>query len=254
MGLIMGFILPEIAKAALLGVLAWVLVPIVATMAAPDHELTEKIIGAYHTTAISILGRALFITRSHGGFRLKKTVFDPTENDEKAYVGGEEKHWKDPDNMMSTWRGYPFGLAHEDRNVIYDARFAHFARRYIEDKRRGTWEVDGLRKAYIALEAGRRYLVDPSAPRKVIQTQTSPGLSSRLKVFTEKGNALFNSRNVLQTTAWLMALGAGLGLMWLAAEFRARSSNAGGGGIIINQPVALAPDPQLLMQVAGVLV
>jgi hypothetical protein len=218
-------LITAVGKGFTLGLVAFFALPM-AGRAFP-WEYAKKLTGPYFTMGMNTLGRALLIRRQHGGLMLKKTSYDATVGGEKARISGNVKEWTDPDNMMSRWRGRPFGLAHEASNTIMDARTLAIARRFRELRRRGEWEVDGRFKAFFHLdEAGPTELVDIADGLSVVQHSEAPGLVSRLKEFTRKSQMMFNQPRLMQHSTWLIALAVGFGLMFFANRLGDKASGS----------------------------
>lgn len=190
----------------------------------------------YRSIAMELLGRGVFLQRSHGSYSLKRSSYDANMGAEKVNLGGEAKHFFDPDDLMSTFRNKPFGLAHEDRAVIFDARTAFLGRRFAELKNTGDWLTDGHRKAYFAIEEGVAELVNLADALPIIQNPGKPGVVDRVDNYAEKGQTLFDSRNVMQQIQLFIALGVGFGLMWLAAQLVA----SGASDVGVSLPVWLS--------------
>lgn len=223
-------LLGDLLKLWLAGLAVFILFPIV-TVPLPDRY-ADPITGFYFDVTMALLGSAILLQRSNGGLQLKKTTFDPTLGEagaEVTYIKSEEKSFMDPKDLMSTWRDRPFGLAHEDRAVIIDARTAFLGRRFAELKRAGRWVVDGKRKAYFALNAGHQTLVRLEDALSVIQHKAAPGITDRIDSYAEKGQAEFNTGTRMQQAKLFIALGVGLGAMFLLKQV---ASSTGGGSIV----------------------
>lgn len=196
-----------------------------------EWEQKEGILDFYMSMSMSALGRALLIERSHGlmSYVLKRSRLDAAVTGEMVKLGGEVKRWRDPENLMTSLYGRPFGLAHEDRDTIVDARMCHLGKQYKKLKRSGEWtyEADGeqLRKAYFEMTEGT-HLVRINDVLPIVQTRAPPSLTERLEVYVEKGQSMFDDVTPLEMLPWLAGLGAGTGLMWMASK--AAESTSGG--------------------------
>lgn len=221
-------ILKQLTMAFTLGLVVFYLLPVFAT-GFLEWEKAESVVGMYLDIAMSLIGRGLFLQRSHGGHKLVATTYDAKIGAELARIGGEVKHWRDPHNLMQTFRNKPFGLAHEDVNVVFDSRTIDIARRYSDLKNRGEWIIDGYRKAYLAYENTEPecVIVNISDALPAVQGSASPGLTDLLDTFVEKGQSAFNSTRTMQTIQWLMVLGASFGLMILAKRVLGSASSSG---------------------------
>lgn len=223
-------IITEIGKAFMLGIITFFGLG-VAARALPWH-LAKTVADTYVGMGMACLGRGLLIQRAHGGLTLKKTTFDSSVSGEKARISGNIKQWSDPHNMMSRFQGRPFGLAHETSNTILDARTLALARRFRELDRRGEWEVDGRFRAFFHVEEGDSTdLVDIADGLSVVQHSEAPGLVDRLKEFVRKSQMMFNAPRLMQHSAWLIALGVGFGLMFLANRLADTSGGSTGSPI-----------------------
>lgn len=223
MSLIISFL-----KGLSLGTILFFAIPLVSK--AVPWQYRKGIVESYQSMAFTVLGRALLIVREHGGFLLKGTVFDTRFGGERAKLGGETKHWRDPSNYMSRLRGKPFGLALEGYDVIIDARTAHIGRLTKQLHQTGRWEVDDLRCAYYTLPRARTILVNPVDAAPIIQGSASPGLADRLETYVEKGQSGFNTSQAVEFMQWLVGLGAGMGLMFMASKLAETTS--GGSAVI----------------------
>lgn len=221
----------------LIGIMVFMIgIPLLASLL--PWRYAEGVVDQYQKIAISLVGKAIMLQRSHGGLALKKAKFDPQVGAMWIRIGGEKQYFEDPKNYMTTFKGRPFGLAHEDRATIVDARMAYLARRFRELREAGRFEDDtkGF-KAFFSIPEGERVLVNLADIKAIVQKSASPRAVTREKTIAEKSQEAFNSTNIVDTMTYLISLGAGMGLMWLAAEFAARSSGGGGGGSVI--PIVL---------------
>lgn len=225
----MGLIL-DLAKAYFVGVILFAAIPVFATPLAWERK--QGLLRTYTGMALSALGRGLLIQREHGGLLLKKTKFDTRlgAGAELARIGGELKHWKDPENLMSTLHGRPFGLAHEAKNAIVDARSCRSGRleRELDEQGQRVREVDGTRlyKAFFFIQ-NTRPLVDITDALPIIQGSGDPGLPDRVETYVEKGNLGYDSGQIKQGVEWMTMMAVGFGLMWIGSKLAA----AGGGTI-----------------------
>lgn len=213
------------------GVVGFFVLPLFA--AGLPWQYAKRVLGTYHSIAMTLLGRGLLLQRSHGGLSLKKSTFDARfeEGAEKVRIGGETKHFRDPHDFMSTFKGRPFGMAHEDRSVIVDARVAYLGRRFRHLVENGDFEHGDALKAYFAIPEGVRSLVNLSDIKAIVQQSGAPVAASREETHAEKSQEGFNTRNIIDTMTWLISLGAGYGLMFMANELS--NSTSGGGGSVI---------------------
>lgn len=216
----------DLFKAFGFGFMAFFLLPLVAAML--PWEYAMRIVRPYQSIAMSLLGRGIMLQRSHGGLRLKKSRFDPRIGAERIQIGRHKKYFTDPHDFMSTFRGYPFGLAHEDRGVIVDARTCYFGRRCRELIENGRFENQrGHVKAFFSVPDGVRELVNIADIKPIVQGSATPGLADRVDTYAEKGQSGFDSAQLIQQMPFLIALGVGFGLMWFAKELGGSASTPG---------------------------
>lgn len=225
----------DLLQSFTLGLVGFFCLPLIA--GALPWERSKGLIGTYHSIAMGLLGRALLVKRSHGGLTIKKSRFEPPLG-EKVSIAKGAMYFKDPQNFMSTFRGYPFGIVHEDYAAIVDARTAFFGRRFADLHSRNEWERNGMFKAYFAVEAGLRTLVNIDDVKPVVQQSGAPELVERLDTFGEKAQALFNSNKLIQQTAFFMALGVGVGVMWMIRELGGDASGSEASRLV---DIALVP-------------
>lgn len=234
-------LLPEMMKWFLGGLTLFILFPL-ASMALPERH-AKRIMNFYHDVLMALINRAILLQRSNGGLRLKKSTFDPTAGKagaERIRISGEERFFFDPQDLMSTFRDHSFGLAHEDRAVVLDARTAYFGRRFAQLKRAGQWVVEGHRKAFFAIKPDMQTLVRIEDAKAIIQNPATPGVTDRIDNYAEKGQAGFNTGTTAQYMKLLMAAGAGFGMMFIAS-YLVSSIGAGGGSGSTVIPLVILP-------------
>lgn len=147
--------------------------------------------------------------------------------------GGEDKYYLDPDELAPTWNGFLAGIAHTDRNIIYNLRWALVAERFDELVRRDEWAAGDRRKAYFAFDPGRR-LVDAGKAVWAIQEDAGPRLGEEIDRLVEIENSFYNTyrRRFVQTMEWITLFGAGLGGMFIARKLLG-TLDGGGGGVTV---------------------
>lgn len=209
----------DLLKYFMMGLGVFIFIPVIASLLS-STSVGKGIIDEYHGLAMTLLGRALLLQRSHGSLKLKKSTFDPKFAAERIRIKGQPRYFYDPNNLMSTFKNRSFGLAHEDRAVVVDARTAYFGRRFAELHNAGKLQVKDHIKAYFAVPEGLYELVDLRDVKAIIQNPGAPGLADRIDSYAEKGQSLFNSGTVMQQMQLFMALGVGFGLMWFAAQIQ----------------------------------
>ncbi|GAA0305684.1 hypothetical protein [Halarchaeum salinum] len=226
----------DLLKALVLGVLAFYLFPLVAGLILPWDDARD-LVRPYVGMATSTLKRALLVKRSHGGWTLKKTSFDGGVGGEVAKLSGEPHTWRDFGHHMTTWKSATFGLAHEDKNVIFDARVPDLGRRFRELQQTGRWLHDGRRKAFFLIDDARS-LVNLDDALNIIPGSASPRLADRVEEDIKKSQALFNSRKgqLVTTLQLLMFFGAGVGTIYFASRLR-----GSGGGSVTSVTLLLQP-------------
>lgn len=220
----------DLAKTYAIGLLLFVAIPMAT--APLSWERKRGVIHTFTGMAMSALGRGLLIQREHGGLLLKKTKFDTRlgAGAELARMGGELKHWKDPENLMSTLHGKPFGLAHEAKNAIVDARMCRAGRllRELDEAGERELEADGTTfyTAFFHISDDHP-LVSITDALPLIQGSGDPGLPDRIETYVEKGNQGYDTTQIKQGAEWLTMMAVGFGLTWIGSKLAA----AGGGTI-----------------------
>jgi hypothetical protein len=176
----------------------------------------------------TLMGRSLLLKRAHGGVTLLRTKYDPKLEGEKGRIGREEKYWRDVHGMMGRLGGKPFGMAHEKRDQIFDARTAWAAHKFRDLVRTNRWTQNDYRKAYLAVEE-QLPTVDLDAVLAVIPWSAKPGLPDRLAEYRRKGQEGYNTLKgvMLERMTWFLAWAIGFGGMYLAMKL-----GASGGGIV----------------------
>lgn len=222
-------IILDALKAFVAGVAVFYCFGFIGALVLPWERGGKRLVESYAKLATSFLSRLLLMKKKHGGMKGIRTNYDPAIGAEKGRVGKEIYHWRDSLGMMKTFYGIPLGLVHEDRDVIFDARFADIARRYKQLHERNEWVVDGMRKMYFVLDRGRE-LVNPEHMIRVIPGQSTPRVADRIDTFVEKGEALYDSKKtqLVQTGQLIMLMFAGMGLVYIGVQLK---RSTGGGAI-----------------------
>jgi hypothetical protein len=245
-------LLLHLAMAGVAGIVVFCLLP-VATFILYGFEAARRVGSVYVQLAMATLGRGLLVLRGVG-VRLLATDYDGDTGTEKGSLGGRRLDWEDPDNRMTRWAGVPFGIALEDREVITDVRQLLLAEEFAELRRRENatrqYEVrnedrevvgqETARQAYFDFEPGRR-VVSLAPIAKIVQRSARPSLVSRILKLTELSQKQYDTRAKMQYFIWLMALGAGFGLMFLGAKLQ--STVGSGGGTTISAPTGFVMIP-----------
>jgi hypothetical protein len=246
-------LLLHLAMAGTAGVITFCLTPAI-TWALYGFEAAKSLGDQYVGLATSTLGRGLLVIRGVG-VQLKATSFDADAGTEKTRMGGRRLDWRDPDGRMTRWAGAPFGIALEGKEVITDARQLLLGERFVELRRRedATRELsdgDLARQAFFVFDAGRR-VVALNPITRIVQRSAGPQTVSRVKKLTELSQAAYNSRPSVQYLVWLMAFGAGVGVMFLGRKL-AGSLQGSGGGTTIRAPPGGMIDLTPLLNLIGV--
>lgn len=218
MGLIIGLM-----KWYAIGVCFVLVLPMFAR--AMPWRFASSLIDPYVSMAMSLINRGLFLERSHGGHRLVRTQYSSKKGGETKKMGGEEQVWTDPNNYMTTLKSRSFGLAHEDSNIVTDARMAFLGRKFRELKETGRWMLNDHRKRYFEIEPDPE-LVKIRDAGYIRQGSARPDLIDRVWAMIEKAYALYDTSAIAERLMWLAAFGTGLGGMFLAAEFATRTAGA----------------------------
>jgi len=213
----------------IVGLIAYFLLPIVVARIAPGRF--EAVRAHYERTAMGWLERGLLIKRKHGGWILKRTSFDASVAKEKTRINGETRHFEDVENLMSRFRGYPFGLAHERSGTITTPRYAELGETLRDRAREGTLfhEEDG--ETYvngwvrIADRDDRLVTLDHALP--LMSGSADAGTTQWSTEITKLSQAPFKSGSIVDYLGGVVAFGVAFGAFWLASEVGA----GGGGGV-----------------------
>lgn len=226
-------ILFDMMKAFGFGVILFFIAPLFAGLLPwePRDRLpgAKSIIIPYQKIAMALIDRGVLLQQSHGGLKLKKSEYYPKIPTERVTIGRQTKDYKDPANLMGTFHGKPFGLVHEEWAAIVDARTLYFIRKFRELHDQNEWERKSMKKAYFSIDRdGDEELVsitdlmDGGRPQSA-----SPNLVERLTEFAKKSQAGYNSTQLFQQTKFFIALGVGVGLMWLLKEAGGAAGDVG---------------------------
>lgn len=223
---------PELLKHFMFGVMAFIILPVLVSIAPGQQGESVRVF--YRKVAMALLNGCLLLYTGRGP-KLKKSKRDTRYNDEKIMHGKQWRYFDDDAGLMGTLYGYPFGLAHEARNVVVDARLLYYARRYLELRRDNRFKSNGHRTSFVGVDLDGKELVHPQDIVPVVQKSTSPGLTERVENFAEKAESEFDSRPIREGAEMLVFLGATFGMMWLASQ----AIQSGAGDIGSSLPIML---------------
>lgn len=187
--------------------------------------------------AMSSVERAILLKRSNSGYSLKASRFNSDLGTEKVRASGQTYNFEDPHGYMSRFKGRPFGVAHEDREVLVTPRVADFGRELHEHKRDGTWTDDAdNRRKYFGFESGEA-LVNLDHALYAIQGSARPSLADTIETYVEKGQSAFDSGRAVTYIIWLMMFGAGAGAPWILLKLQDTVDSGGAGlpGVPVGQ-------------------
>jgi len=213
-----------------LGVIAYFLVPIVVARVLPDRF--EAVRAHYERTAMGWLERGLLIKRKHGGWILKRTSFDAAVGKEKTTINGETRHFEDVETLMSRFRGYPLGLAHESSGTIMTPRYAELGEALRDRAREGRLFHDEDGETYvngwvrIADRDDRLVNLDHALP--LMSGSADAGTTEWSAEITKLSQAPFKSGSIVDYLGGVVAFGVAFGAFWLASEV---GGGGGGGGV-----------------------
>lgn len=180
---------------------------------------------------MELLNRALLIKSAHGGFKLKASWFDPVTGKDVINHGGELRYFSDPNDLMSTFRGKAFGIAHGARDTIVSPIEIHLAE--IAEELDGNNELqiekDGERftRAFFHLDEGIQ-LVDADKVLRAIQGSADGASADRAMHFIELSQADYDSAAIEDYAVWISALGLPFLLMMVGSKV---ADDSGGSGL-----------------------
>jgi hypothetical protein len=228
----------------LLGLVVYLGGPILVGPVLPDRW-RAKVSGLYFGQANSSLRRGALVGRTNAGFDIVATSFDPQIQAESVSLDGRQGYAQDPMNNMGLWGNAPFGLLTEKANVYVRARHADVGR--ADDERieanDDTVAVETTDGETVA--ATDIYADVPAEPRLVDLHDVLPILGGASDLFTAdtaktyvvKSQSAFNSRNVVEAMTFIIAFGAGFGMVALALS--QLSTGGGGGAPVVNVPLVM---------------
>lgn len=212
------------------GIIVYFLRPILIGAIDPDRVPEDK----YYATAMGILGRALAVKRKHGGWWLKKSTFDAKYAKERTSINGETQHFDDPENLMSRFYGWPFGIAHEKSGTITTPRYAELGEVCRDRNRDGslfyeTSDGELFVNGYVRIADRDDRLVNIDHALPLMTGDAEPGTTDWSEEITKKSQNPFKSGNIVDYMGGIVAFGATFGAAWLANEV---ASSSGGGSTI----------------------
>lgn len=209
----------EVAMGFFVGLLLFIFMP-VWTLGSVNSWFMDMAMSAVH--------RGILLKRLNSGFSLKSSRFNSEDGTEQIIASGQEYDFSDKHAYMSRFRGRPFGMAHEARNVLVTPRIADFGRRLSQHVREGTLRDDqGRMRKHFEFEPGR-VLVDMDNCLHVIQGSAPPQLVSNIKEYVRKGQSNFNTSQATTYLIWLMMFGAGAAAPYVLLKLQGTLSGSGG--------------------------
>lgn len=194
----------------------------------------EPITDFYFGLCMKMYHRALLVARSHGGWSLVATEYDTETGTEKASLGGERKDWADPGGHMSRLYKRPFGVTHEDSNVILTPQLMEMGEFLKQAEQNGQKEItvtdtESGQTQHLQLGAvpipDTERLVRAKDGIYALMCAGAPGLVDTALTLTKKSQDPFSKGRAGELTMLLFAFLAGFGAMWFAG-------NNGGSGAI----------------------
>lgn len=230
----------HLAMALTAGLVTFALLPLLVT-ALFGQDIGEQAGNQFVGLAMAMIGRALLVLQGGGvGVELVSVTRDADTSTERCDLGGRRLDYADPDGRMSRLAGYPFGLALRDKMAVVDARQLLLAERFAERRRTGAatapiaaggGETEPARQAYFSIAPGR-YVCSLRPVSRIIQRSASPTLVSRVRELIRIGLSRYNSSARVEYLVWLMAMGAGFGLIYIGS----RLTDGGSSGSEITAP------------------
>lgn len=202
----------------------------------------EAIADVYFGFAMKMYHRAILVERSHGGYSLIPTTFDAESKSEKGTLGGQRKDWEDPNGHMTRFYNRPFGVAHEDSDVILRPSLAEIGEELYNLSQDGLDEMQirsgesvtdlvvgaipiSKRQRLVSLKTGIHALLCSADPDTVDTTIT----------YTEKSQNPFSRNQAMKyATALMLAFLTGFGSVWFGAK-----EISGSGGNLIGDTISM---------------
>lgn len=229
----------------MLGVVAFLAVPIlVGPMLRANWR--NKMAQPYFGLCMLAMERALLVRRKHSGWSLVSCSYDAEHEAEKATVGGEVVHFEDPFDFMTRLKKRPFGLAWESFPGILDPVAAEVG----EMDDRATEQVgdeleleigngDGedtipetVVRNHVRLR-GKESLVDLVHTLPLMSGGTSPKSPFKMREFVKKSQSGYSTRDIMGVMTWILAYGAGAGMVWFIVSQGGNVSRAVGTGVTL---------------------
>lgn len=192
----------------------------------------QKQLGDFYIgIAMEFLGRVILVRRKHGGFDLKPSKWDAKEQSEKTRIGGETRHFEDPDDMILTLKNRNFGMVFEGYNIFVDPMMADVAAHHhewiAEEQHQRTVDVDGARMRvftrYMPIPDSVRN-IDIKSVRHMMNGSADPGITETADEYTRKSQEGFDTADVIAMGGIAMLFVVGFGTVVLGARY------AGDGG------------------------
>jgi len=241
----------QLVLVMLVGMAAFFMLPPLATIvdAFPygPNLLSRKVSRFHQGLARNLAEGWVLIVRSHGGVTLRGAEFDPERGTGMWIVrmGGEEKYFNDPNGMMGTWRGKPFGIADEEKGVIVsppqidlgnklrsmaDDRRLHITEQVEQRMDNGqTVQVPQHYVAGVVPVSKASGLLQLHGARAIIQGDASPGVVEMVNTIVEQMFSLYDSSPAVQYIMWIGSIFAGGAFLWLLLKLNeSLSADAGG--------------------------
>lgn len=227
-----------------------------------DLDRRTKLGRKFGHAAMFAYGRAVLVRRKHGGHALKGSKFDSEKEAEQLTIGGEKKHFEDPNTVMQLLENKKFACAYERSEILTSPKLADIGRAAREFRDGGhhsvrvpvqdpeTGEVAGEQTMFstvLPLDVRER-MVDLADAFSIAPGSLAPGDAETAEEYTKISQQGFQSADLMTTIQFLTAYGVGA----LAAYMVVESGHGGGGFSGVGLPtggMTLVP-VDLLFQVA----
>ncbi len=205
----------------LLGLAVYLCVPIFLPAMLP-MRYRDYVPQMYYKLSMQSFRRVIGLNRKHAGFDLLPSSYDPEKEGEKVSISGDEGHAEDPHTWMGRLHGRPFGLVHEERNVIVHPMVAEIGRELArrnasgEETRTVEWgdgATETLINRHVTVDDEMK-LVNLADAKRAILGSGKLRDGELGEELAEKSQAGYNTRDILQGMSMVIALLAGAAGAW----------------------------------------
>lgn len=223
------------------GIVMFLAVPILLGPNLPA-KYRNKLAQPYFGLCMLAMERALLVRRKHSGWSLVSCSYDAEKEAEKAAIGGEEMHFEDPFDFMSRLKKRPFGVAWEPFPGILDPVAAEIgemderASESVGDEMELVLgdgeETETVIRNHVRLPGNER-LVDLVHTLQLMLGDGSPKDPSKAWEYTKKSQSGYSTRDIMGVMTWILAYGAGAGMVWFIVSQGGNMSRAVGTGVTL---------------------